>query len=235
MRNLFGTYRRKEDLKAIADAKPKGIHHTVKYTSSYNETWEHIWRETKKIGLSQSADRCFIREERFSYDVKSQTRPDAADFIKQTNPCKTVKREKLLLTPVAHDQRGEDSNVQHSLNTEAPEINASKMDLGPKRQKEVSLPLTESQGAEILSVAIKLLSREPVPASLSNAQRSKKEDRKAHPFSGINLPISSEQSSKEAGKSKKEVLQPSLDHAKNPVYEKDKQHQKQDIELTCIV
>lgn len=121
MRNLFRNYRKKENLKAIADARPKGVHHTVKFASSYNETWEHIWSETKKIGLSEKEDKCFISEERFSYDIKLEAKQNVIErdtdiFSKQIRQCKAVKFEEVLLVPITYNERNEGQRTHNTLN-----------------------------------------------------------------------------------------------------------------------
>lgn len=44
---------RKNNLNLTAvDAMPKGIHHTVSYATSYNDTWTHIRTELRKMTLA---------------------------------------------------------------------------------------------------------------------------------------------------------------------------------------
>ncbi len=39
---------------AATDMRPKGVHHTVCYATSYNDTWNHIRTELRKMTLSTS-------------------------------------------------------------------------------------------------------------------------------------------------------------------------------------
>ncbi len=71
MRNLFGKYRKKDPQTALADIRPRGIHHTVKPDNSYNETWNHIWEEIKSIGISAHEKRDFVSQEIYSYVDKT--------------------------------------------------------------------------------------------------------------------------------------------------------------------
>lgn len=34
------------------DAMPKGIHHTISFATSYNDTWSHIRTELRKMTLA---------------------------------------------------------------------------------------------------------------------------------------------------------------------------------------
>ncbi|WPP52289.1 hypothetical protein [Catalinimonas niigatensis] len=114
MRNLFRSYKTKEDLKAIADAKPKGVHHTVRIKSSYNETWEHIWSEAKKIGLSDRESRRFVSEERFSYDTtlrtKQRVEKSTSTSESQINQYDVIQWEESELELVARNEKNCQSN-----------------------------------------------------------------------------------------------------------------------------
>lgn len=75
MRNLFKRYKKRETASSIAeDARPRGIHHTVKVEGSYNDTWNHIWAEIKNIGIAADAERNFKSEEIYSYKCDQSTR-----------------------------------------------------------------------------------------------------------------------------------------------------------------
>lgn len=126
MINFFRKYRTKEDLKAIADAKPKGIHHTVKFTSSYNETWGHIWEEIKTLNLSEMEDQCFVSEEIFSYDAalkEKRSRIEHKIYISQNkiNKCRVVKWDDSSLVPHAFEQQASASNPHQPLEEETTE------------------------------------------------------------------------------------------------------------------
>jgi hypothetical protein len=49
MINLFK--RRKNEALMSSDTAPKGIHHTISYAVSYNDTWNHIRNELRKMTL----------------------------------------------------------------------------------------------------------------------------------------------------------------------------------------
>ncbi|MFP4089375.1 MAG: hypothetical protein ACLFUB_09700 [Cyclobacteriaceae bacterium] len=41
--------RSKNNRMMVSDISPKGIHHTVSYAVSYNDTWNHIRTEIRKM------------------------------------------------------------------------------------------------------------------------------------------------------------------------------------------
>lgn len=43
--------RRKTKVFMSPDTAPKGIHHTISYAVSYNDTWNHIRNELRKMTL----------------------------------------------------------------------------------------------------------------------------------------------------------------------------------------
>ncbi|MDF9800047.1 hypothetical protein OKW21_005310 [Catalinimonas alkaloidigena] len=49
---LFRKSKRNNFNLVTIDAMPKGIHHTVSYATSYNDTWNHIRTELRKMTLS---------------------------------------------------------------------------------------------------------------------------------------------------------------------------------------
>lgn len=70
MRNPFKRYKNSEPTStAEVDTQPRGIHHTVRVETSYNETWKHIWGEIRNIGISADSEKNFKSEEIYSYDV----------------------------------------------------------------------------------------------------------------------------------------------------------------------
>ena len=51
MRKLFGTRRREDHYNVLGEIEPKGISHTVSYATSFDETWNHIRIELKKLSV----------------------------------------------------------------------------------------------------------------------------------------------------------------------------------------
>ncbi|WKN32754.1 hypothetical protein PZB74_05265 [Porifericola rhodea] len=47
---MFGLFKKPSKQPAVesVDLKPKGVHHTVSFASSYDDTWAHIRTEAKK-------------------------------------------------------------------------------------------------------------------------------------------------------------------------------------------
>lgn len=52
MTHLFKKPKRNSFNLVAVDARPKGVHHTVSYATSYNDTWTHIRTELRKMTLS---------------------------------------------------------------------------------------------------------------------------------------------------------------------------------------
>lgn len=67
MRSIFKKTRRFTTPTIPVDARPKGIHHTVRIDAPYNETWNHIWAEIKKISVSSTENVSFERNVSKSY------------------------------------------------------------------------------------------------------------------------------------------------------------------------
>ena len=49
MKKLFGINRNEDQYNMISEIEPKGVSHTVSYASSFDETWNHIRVELKKL------------------------------------------------------------------------------------------------------------------------------------------------------------------------------------------
>ncbi len=55
MKKILGITRKEEQLINLGGIEPKGISHTVSYASSFDETWNHIRIELKKISVPAHA------------------------------------------------------------------------------------------------------------------------------------------------------------------------------------
>ncbi|MGB3776709.1 MAG: hypothetical protein WA960_00010 [Tunicatimonas sp.] len=49
MKKILGLQRSKDQFEGLGDINPRGISHTVSYTTSFDETWNHIRIELKKL------------------------------------------------------------------------------------------------------------------------------------------------------------------------------------------
>jgi len=97
MRNIFKLPNREKGSVNYADAKPRGIHHTVRVKEPYNDTWNHIWGQIKKIGLAEE-ERAFKSQVIYSYDppVVLETTPQR---IVDKQYCRSLPVEKASLLP----------------------------------------------------------------------------------------------------------------------------------------
>lgn len=51
MKKLFGNNRNEDQYNVLSEIEPKGISHTVSYATSFDETWNHIRIELKKLSV----------------------------------------------------------------------------------------------------------------------------------------------------------------------------------------
>ena len=51
MKKLFGNSRNESQYNILSEIEPKGISHTVSYATSFDETWNHIRIELKKLSV----------------------------------------------------------------------------------------------------------------------------------------------------------------------------------------
>ena len=51
MKKLLGITRNDNQLNSLGSIEPRGISHTVSYASSFDETWNHIRIELKKLSV----------------------------------------------------------------------------------------------------------------------------------------------------------------------------------------
>lgn len=51
MKKLFGITRSEDQRNILSELEPKGISHTVSYATSFDETWNHIRIELKKLSV----------------------------------------------------------------------------------------------------------------------------------------------------------------------------------------
>ncbi|MEK6480182.1 hypothetical protein WJR50_21755 [Catalinimonas sp. 4WD22] len=82
MRSIFNKHRKIVNATIPVDAQPRGVHHTVKIEENYNETWNHIWSEIKRIGISPDERAHFESQEIYSYGgiaVKEQKQKDYSE------------------------------------------------------------------------------------------------------------------------------------------------------------
>ncbi len=56
MKRILGLQRSKSQFEGLGDINPRGISHTVSYTTSFDETWNHIRIELKKLSAPMSID-----------------------------------------------------------------------------------------------------------------------------------------------------------------------------------
>ncbi len=54
MKKLLGMHRTSEQYTEYGDINPKGVSHTVSYATSFDETWNHIRIELKKLSVPVS-------------------------------------------------------------------------------------------------------------------------------------------------------------------------------------
>ena len=54
MKKLLGMQRTNEQYIEYGDINPKGVSHTVSYATSFDETWNHIRIELKKLSVPMS-------------------------------------------------------------------------------------------------------------------------------------------------------------------------------------
>lgn len=54
MKKLLGIQRTKNQFEGLGDIYPKGVSHTVSYATSFDETWNHIRIELKKLSVPMS-------------------------------------------------------------------------------------------------------------------------------------------------------------------------------------
>lgn len=51
MKKLFGIARNESQHSGVSEIEPRGISHTVSYATSFDETWNHIRIELKKLSV----------------------------------------------------------------------------------------------------------------------------------------------------------------------------------------
>lgn len=51
MKKLFGNSREAIQYNGVSEIEPRGISHTVSYATSFDETWNHIRIELKKLSV----------------------------------------------------------------------------------------------------------------------------------------------------------------------------------------
>jgi hypothetical protein len=54
MKKLLGMQRTNEQYTEYGDINPRGVRHTVSYATSFDETWNHIRIELKKLSVPVS-------------------------------------------------------------------------------------------------------------------------------------------------------------------------------------
>ena len=55
MKKILGITRKEEQTIGLGSIDPRGISHTVSYASSFDETWNHIRIELKKLSVPTHA------------------------------------------------------------------------------------------------------------------------------------------------------------------------------------
>ena len=54
MKKLLGIKRNNDQYNGLGEIEPKGISHTVSYATSFDDTWNHIRIELKKLSVPEA-------------------------------------------------------------------------------------------------------------------------------------------------------------------------------------
>lgn len=56
MKRLLGIQRKADQVISLGSIEPQGVSHTVSYASSFDDTWNHIRVELKRISVPNAID-----------------------------------------------------------------------------------------------------------------------------------------------------------------------------------